>query len=269
MKKPKLTAGQNMQLKGLDLTKKLKLLHQWRKNKEISQEAFEHFSNAWINKDSKKENSLSALRVSPRENFDRDIPRSAVEGEIQNMIERLRGYTKEYICNRNMLVCELSEQDLAKFRKYVTTYFAVYPDKIARLLIIGLRYPDPTKRINQFCNEWIARDSLKLHKDYLTDHHFWGLLWEDGNLVPLDAIRLMLSKEENGYKINERFEKDFVRILIPYITAQRDKEITRLKWAQMRDDSDHDRQVARKTKRLKAFNILLDAAEKYCAPETL
>lgn len=266
-KKPKLTAEQNMQLKGLDLTQKLKLLYQWHKSQQISRKAFEHFSNAWINKDSKKESSLSALRVSPKENFDRDVPRSAVEGEIQSLLERLRGYIKEYICNRNKLICELSEQDFAKFRKYVTTYFAVYPDKIARLLIIGLRYPDPAKRINQFCSEWIAKDSLKLHKDYLADHHFWGLLWEDGNLVPLDAIRLMLVKEGNQYRINERFEESFIKILIPYITAQRDKEVTRLKWAQMRDDKDHDQQVARKTKRLTAFNILLDAAERYGAPK--
>ena len=88
-------------------------------------------------------------------------------------------------------------------------------------------------------------------------------MWEDGNFVPMDAIRLMLKIENGKYVINSRFEKALIKTLIPYITSQRDKEIERLKWAQTRDDCNEDRQIPRKLRRLSAFNTLLKAAEEY------
>lgn len=266
-KKPKLTQEQNLALQGLNLQQKLEQLYKWFKRKEISKEAFEYFSNAWINKQSKKEKDLLALRSTPKENFVRMGPRAIVEGEIQAFLEKLRGNVRAYITNRNATVSNLTTSELEKFKNYVRKYCTIYPDKISRLLIVGLRYPDSTKQINKFCMEWIRSESLAYGKNYFFDKHFWGLLWEDGDLVPLDAIRLMGTKKDDTFFIDERFEKTFIKTLMPYFEAQRDKEVMRLKVAQMRDDRDHDTQVARKLKRLNAFNILISAAEKYCAAE--
>ncbi len=262
-KKPKLSQEQNLALRGLDLQQKLEQLYKWFRKREISKEAFEYFSNLWINKQSKKEQDLLALRSTPKENFVRMGPRSIVEGEIQGFLEKLRSNVRAYVTNRSAGIANLTEKEQTKFENYVRKYCTIYPDKISRLLIVGLRYPDSTKQINKFCMEWINGQSLPFGKDYYYDHHFWGLLWEDGDLVPLDAIRLMGTKKDDGFFIDERFEKTFIKTLTPYFVAQRDKEVTRLKLAQMRDDRDHDTQVARKMKRLRAFNILIAAAEKY------
>lgn len=262
-KKPKLTQEQNLALQGLNLQQKLEQLYRWFKRKEISKEAFEYFSNAWINRQSKKEQDLLALRSTPKENFVRTGPRAIVEGEIQAFLEKLRGNVRAYITNRNATVSNLTTSELEKFKNYVRKYCTIYPDKISRLLIVGLRYPDSTKQINKFCMEWIRSESLVYGKNYFFDKHFWGLLWEDGDLVPLDAIRLMGTKKDDGFFIDERFEKSFIKTLMPYFEAQRNKEVTRLKWAQMREGPDHDAQVARKMKRIQAFNLLIKAAEKY------
>lgn len=262
--KPKLSAEQNLQLKGLDLQQKLELLYNWYKKGTVSKGAFEHLSNAWINRESKRESNLVAIPVHPWDNFERTCPYSAIEGQIQCFIEKLRGYIKDYISNRSKVGTMLTAKEIETFKNYVTTYFAVYPAKISRLLIIGLRYPDESKTINKFCADWIEKESLNHSKNYYDDSHFWSLLWEDGNLVPMDAIRLMLVQRDDVYSINPRFSPRTIKALLPYIAAQRDKEITRLKLAQMRDDGDHEAQVQRKMTRLKTFNLLISAAERFC-----
>ena len=266
-KNPKLSQEQNLALRGMSLQQKLEKLYKWFKANEIPKEAFEYFSNAWINKQSKKEQDLLALRSTPKENFMRMGPRSIVEGELQVFLDKLRSNVTAYITNRDASIADLTEEDRTKFGNYIRKYCTIYPDKISRLLIIGLRYPDNRKKINKFCVDWIKGQSLPFGKDYYYDHHFWGLLWEDGDFVPLDAIRLMGEREGEEFVIDSRFEKTFIKTLMPYFVAQRDKEVTRLKLAQMRDDRDHDTQVARKLKRLNAFNILIAAAEKYIAAE--
>ncbi len=262
-KKPKLNNEQNLSLKGLNLQQKLEKLKSWYKSKEVSKEAFEYFSNFWINRESKKLQSNSPLRRMPRENFERRS-RTVAEGQVQMLIDRLRGYINAYIANRSSSAVALTESEYAEFESYVTKYFSMYPAKIGRLLTIGLKYPDSSKRINNFCVDWIQNSFRRVGKDYYSDPHFWGLLWEDGNFVPLDAIRLMLAKDEKGvYQIDKRFDERNIKILLPYIEAQRDKEIERLKWAQTRDDSHESNQVPRKIRRLEAFNTLIDAAERY------
>ena len=264
-KKPKLTTEQNLTLRGMNLQQRLEQLHKWYIEGKISKETFEALSNALINKASRKAQNPLGASGSLEDNLPRDCPRSVVEGEIQAFLERLRGNIRSYITNRNPNVASLTKREIEKFKRYTINYCIVYPAKVSRLLIIGLRYPD--KQLNEFCVNWIRGDSLSFGKNYYYDHHFWGLLWEDGDLVPLDAIRLMGQKEGEEFIIDSRFEKTFIKTLMPYFEAQRDKEVMRLKLAMMRDDRDDERQVARKLKRLNAFNILIAAAEKYCAAE--
>lgn len=261
-KNPKLTMEQNRLLQGMDLQQKLNQLRSWFKSKQIDQKAFEYYSNKWIDKESKKICGNKPLTRTAKENFVRP-KQTYYEAQIQMLIDRLRGNLNNYIANRSADEIQLTAYDYGKFEEYVQKFYSMYPAKIGRLLTVGLRYPDKSKRINDFCCNWISKSIYEIGRDYYTDSHFWGLMWEDGNFVPMDAIRLMLKIENGKYVINPRFEKALIKTLIPYITSQRDKEIERLKWAQTRDDCNEDRQIPRKLRRLSAFNTLLKAAEEY------
>ena len=278
MAKTKLTVEQNLSLKGLNLEQKLEKLRTWRKNQEVSREAFEHFSNLWINRESKKlQGDNRTLRRSPRENFIRC--RTVIEGQLEELINRLRSNLNRYIADRSEAAISIKESDYAEFERLVRKYFTLYPSKISRLLALGLRYPDSTRRLNKFCFEWIKyieclniegrrgwiNKSLHHLKDYYNDSLFWTLLWED-DFVPMDAIRLMIIKgqgQKEEYQMDPRFDKYFLRDLLPLIEAQRDKEIERLKWAQTRDDRDEQNQVPRKIRRLEAFNTLVECIIHY------
>jgi hypothetical protein len=67
---------------------------------------------------------------------------------------------------------------------------------VNRLLIVGLRYPDV--ELNRLCEEYIRTYRL-IEKIGYADFSFWLLLWEDGNLVPLNAVRLMRVKKDDKY----------------------------------------------------------------------
>lgn len=261
-KRPKMTMEQNKQLQGKELQQKLEQLRSWFKNQQISKEAFEYYSNKWIDKESRKVYSSNPLSRTAKENFIRPKLRH-YEALIQVFIDKLRANLNSYIANRSADDIQLSEDEFQTFIKYVHEYYCMYPAKIGRLLTVGLRYPDKSKKLNTFCCDWISYGIREIGKDYYTDSHFWGLLWEDGNFVPMDAIRLMLKIENGKYVINNRFKPALIKELIPFITAQRNKEIERLKWAQTRDDCNEERQIPRKLRRLSAFNTLLDAAEEY------
>lgn len=261
-KRPKLTMEQNKQLQGKGLQQKLEQLQSWFKTNQIDKAAFEYYSNKWIDKESRKIHANNPLSRTAKENFVRPRP-TYIEALIQLLIDKLRANLNEYIANRSADDIQLTAHDYAKFEEYVHAYYGMYPAKIGRLLTVGLRYPDKSKRLNNFCCSWISTPQKEIGKDYYSDPHFWGLMWEDGNFVPMDAIRLMLQIENGKYVINNRFKPMFIKALIPYITAQRDKEIERLKWAQTRDDCNEERQIPRKIRRLSAFNTLLDAAEEY------
>ena len=260
--RPKLTTAQNLQLKGLSLQEKLNLLHDWKKRGEITPRAFEHFSNRWIRKESKKAiQEKNVLRRLPSENLERPMRFSgklAVECDINNLISKLRHNLNLYISERSLQVFKLSDQDRAQFKEYVIEYLRSCRILINRLVIIGLRYPD--KELNQFCVGFI-RDYKK--NPPFVDYYFWGMLWEDEDFVPLDAIRVMVIKKDNQYDIDPIFEKGFIKSIIPLMEAQRDKEAIRLAQAQMLEGRERERQIARKMHRLNAFNTLIEAAQRY------
>lgn len=255
----RLTADQNLALRGLNLQEKLDRLHHWKKSGEITQETFNFLSNKWINKETKKVMGLkNPLAKRGNENAERSTcSKSIVEGEMQKFLDKLRNKLNSYLATRCTEICELTDTELEEFRKYLYQY-SYYRSKINRLLIVGLRFPD--KRVTEICGCFI--NTSRKHSNY-QDFTFWGMLWEDGNLVPLDAVRLMLLKNGDKYQIDTCFEPSLIKSLIPLIEVQRDKEIQRLKWAQSLEGKEREKEVARKTRRLEAFNILLDAAAEY------
>ncbi len=255
--KIKLTKDQYLQLQGLDLQQKLDLLHDWKKSGEVSVQQFNYFSNLWISRETKRVMDIkNPLRKSKDENRPSSSMRTVIEGDIELFYNRLQGKLNYYLANRTAI--GLSENELELFKTYTSKY-RLYKSLINNLLVIGLRFPD--KNLNKYCEEFIREH--KMHKDY-NDAHFWSSLWADSNLVPMDAIRLMLTKSNDGYQINPIFDKGLIGLLVPMFEVQRDKEVQRLKWAQgLESDTEREKELARKTRRLNAFNILLQAAQGY------
>lgn len=251
MAKQKLTKDQNLQLIGLDLAQKRELLTKWFKNGEVNKEQFYFFSNRWINKKTKQALQQNPLKRHKDENFERRCTKSVTEIEMELLINVLRNRINKYVTTRHPE--PLNSDELNKFIAYVTHY-AVYRSLTNQLIVLGLRFPD--KKLNAFCNEWIAANKMDNQNP---DFYFWSLLWEDGNLVPMDAVRLMLNEEDDEQVINSSFNKHLIEALIPMIEIQRNKEKQRLKWAQASNQTE----VARKTRRLNAFDILLSAAAEY------
>ena len=257
MAKEKLNQAQNIALKGLNLEEKLNLLHEWKKKKEITQSQFNFFSNHWISRESKKIiDTTSPLRKTQTENKTK-IMVSVEEAAAEKLLNKLQRQINAYLADRGPAL-QLETAELATIKRYLQDSSISIGTK-NRLIIIGLRYPD--KRLNEICNKHISEK--KKHPYKRANTSFWMLLWEDNNLVPMDAIRLMLKKEEGKYMIDPFFSTELIRLLVPMIEIQRDKEITRLKWAQSLEGHDREREVARKTRRLNAFNILLQAAHEY------
>ncbi len=254
--KLKLTKDQYLQLQGLDLQQKLDLLHEWKKSGEVSVQQFNYFSNLWISRETKR---VMDIKNPLRKSKDEDRPscmRTVIEGDIELFYNRLQGKLNYYLANRTAI--GLSERELELFKSY-TNKHRQYKSLVNNLLVIGLRFPD--KSLNQYCEEFIRK--TKMFNGY-NDAHFWSSLWADSNLVPMDAIRLMLTKSDDGYQINPVFDKGLIGLLVPMFEVQRDKEVQRLKWAQaLESDSEREKELARKTRRLNAFNILLQAAQDY------
>ena len=235
-----------------DLNEKFALLEQWLKNKEITEELYNSQINKLINRTMKD--------AKPSFDLDDKITyKVAAESEIQQLIDRLRKNLNSYLSNRDKSKAKISETDMYYFKRYINEY-PYLKSKINRLLIVGLRYPDV--ELNHVCEEYIKAHRLIEEIKY-ADYSFWLLLWEDGNLVPLNAVRLMLIKTDNGYKLNPCFNKVLANELIPMVKFQRDKEIVRLKWATSLKNPEKRRvEVERKQKRLDAFNCLLELLQK-------
>ena len=252
-----LTTDQCITLRGLSLQEKLNLLHQWKKNGEITPQQFNHFSNLWINRDAKKQlSSVKKMAPSVYDNDDKGCVRSHIEGEMQFFIDKMRNELNNWLTNRSTSKLIVNEAYINKFTEYLNTH---YRSKVNRLLILGLRYPN--KELNRISAEFIR--SKKMHP-YYSDAAFWLLLWEDGNLIPNDAIRLMLVERGDTLEINNCFDTHLIRHLIPLIEVQRNKEIQRLVWAQsLEDETQREKEVARKTQRLEMFNTLLESASRY------
>lgn len=260
VKKPKLSKELNEELIGLTLQQKLDILHKWRKQGIIANEIFNFYSRYWIEKESKKLRSDQPLRRTPKENFDKRCHGLAAEGEVQSFLDYIRSISKEYFIKPSGSGVVITPRELEKFKKYVKKYFVLLPDKVFRLLIEGLRFPDSSGEINAFCNKWIT----SCPRDYYQETHFWFLLWEEGSFVPMDAIRLMLEKTDGVYQINKRFDVALIAELLPKFIIHRNMEMIRLENAQRLTGAERDREVSRKIRRLEAFNLLISSAEKFC-----
>lgn len=252
MKRPRLTKDQNLALRNLVVEKKLALIQVWKKEGLITDEAFNHFSNHWLNKASRQGEKENHSKCPKRSRC-----KSIYEGEMTAFIEELQRNLNKYLANRRKENFILNDEEIAKIEEYLQKLFC-YRDSINRLLIIGLRYPD--KRLNKLCEEFIRTH----RKDFLfQDFSFWQNLWEDDKFVPLDAVRLMMININGQNVIDRCFSPFLIKKLIPAIRFQRDKEERRLKWAESLEGSQKEREISRKQKRLKAFNTLLHAAKAY------
>ena len=253
MKEKKLSTEQNLALQGLSLQEKLNLLYDWKKKGEITQQQFNYFSNRWITRDGKKTMEVpNVLRRDPYEN--RVTGRTVIEIEMEQFLNQLQGKLNQYLIQRTPM--PLTEDEKRAYARYLSQYGYLKP-LANQLLVLGLRYPD--KELNT-----LAEAQIKARKKnpILTDNYFWCLLWAD-NLVPMDAVRLMLKKNNNVYEIDDCFSKELIQELLPLMVQQRDKELTRLKWAQSLEGKEREREVVRKSKRAASFNILIDAAERF------
>ena len=249
MAKERFTRQQNEELGQIkDLNGKFALLEQWLKNNEISEELYNSKVNQLINRSMKDAKPSFDLD-------DKSVSGLAVETQIQELIDRLRTNLNLFLSNRNKEQAKISSSDMILFKKYINEWPQL-KSKVNRLLVVGLRYPD--KELNSVCEEYILQHRL-IEKIRHADCSFWLLLWEDGNLVPLNAIRLMTVKTDNGYILNPCFNKYLITELIPSVEFQRDKEKIRLIWAQsLKDPKKRATEVERKQKRLNAFECLLN-----------
>lgn len=249
-RKEKLTREQNESLKTKDLSEKFTLLDQWLKDGQISQNLYNGTTNKLINRAMKS--------AKPSVDFDDQEKSSyglAVETEIQELIDKLRRNLNLYLSDRDKTKAKLSDVDMYRFQTYIKDY-PYLKSKVNRLLIVGLRYPDV--ELNRICEEYIRNYRL-IEKIGYADFSFWLLLWEDGNLVPLNAVRLMLVKKDDKYQLSPCFNKSLVALLIPLVEFQRDKEQQRLKQAMsLSDPIKRATETARKQKRLDTFNCLIN-----------
>ena len=253
MAKEKLTRTQNETLgKIKDLDEKFVILEQWLKEEQISQSLYNSTVNKLINRAMK----------SAKPSIDLDDKTGyglAVEPEMQRLIEKLRTNLNLYLSERNKTKAKISATDLYNFERYIYDYPQL-KSKVNRLLIVGLRYPD--EQLNRICEKYIREHRL-IESIKHTDTAFWLLLWEDGNLVPLNAVRLMLVKTDNGYDLSPCFRNHLLTLLIPLVEFQRDKEQHRLNWVKtISDPVVRAKENERKQKRLDTFNCLLSLMKK-------
>jgi hypothetical protein len=255
MAKEKLTRTQNETLGQInDLNEKFALLEQWQKEGQISRSLYNSIVNKLINRAMKS--------VKPSIDMDdRTGYKLAVEPKIQRLIEKLRTNINLYLSERNKSKVKISEKDLKDFQFYINNYPQL-KSKVNRLLIVGLRYPD--EQLNRICEEYIRKCRLiEVEQFKHADTMFWLMLWEDGNLVPLNAVRLMLVKTGKDYDLSPCFDKHLISLLIPLVEFQRDKEQQRLNWVKtISDPVVRAKENERKQKRLDTFNCLLSLMHK-------
>jgi hypothetical protein len=253
MAKEKLNRKQNEHLGRItDLNEKFDLLEQWLKDEQISQELYNSTINKLINRAMK--NAKPSFDLDDRTDY-----RLVIEAEIQELIDRLRTKLNLFLSNRDKEKAKISSSDMELYKHYVEC-FPQLKSKVNRLLIIGLRYPDI--KINKLAEEYVLKYKF-CEQIKFTDMAFWLMLWEDGNLVPMNAVRLMLVKTENSYKLNHCFNSYLIKELLPLVKFQRDKEIIRLRWAQsLKNPEKKKTEIERKQKRLDAFNCLLEILQK-------
>lgn len=237
-----------------DTTEKFSLLEHWLGTEEISKEVYNSQINRIVNRVMKKAKPSVDL-----EDVRYYSCHLTVEGKMQKFLDTLRRRLNSYLRERNTFAVKLSLNELQIFKLYL--YSSPYlKSKINKLLIVGLRYPDV--ELNKICEEYIRSEKLIQSINH-ADAAFWLSLWEDTNLVPLNAVRLMIVETAEGYKLNPCFNQFLISELLPLIEFQRDKEVLRLEWAKsLKDTQKREAETARKQKRLDAFNCLLELAKK-------
>lgn len=237
----------NMQFKGLEFKEKMKLLQQMKTDGLVSEMQFNYFSNLWTTKHTKK--------IIKQQKEMQDSLWNPMDDEAQCFYSNLHTKLDNYLIQRSGIQ-PLEHRELQQFCDFI------YRSRISqtmknKLIILGLRFPD--RDLTELCNEFID--------DYCKDptepnFHFWIRLWEDGNLVPMDAIRQMLVLRNGKYEVDINLPYILIKELLPMITIQRDKELYRLQMAEQIIGSERETQVARKQRRLEMFNLLLEACKK-------
>ena len=255
MAKERFSRTQNDALRNAStLEEKFELLNEWKEKGEISVTLFNEKTNELINK------AMRQIKPASIDFSDNGMYKTVIEGEIQAFIDMLRNKINKYLSHRDKRSARLEEKDIETFQRYLEKY-GYLRSKINRLLIVGLRYPD--YRLNQLSEEYIKKNKMFPEQRW-TESSFWLLLWEDGNLVPLNAVRLMIVDNGKGeFELNPCFNKHLVLELIPLVEFQRDKEKLRLEWARkLRNLEQRKAEVERKQKRLDFFNCLLEVMKK-------
>lgn len=236
MKGMRLKPEQNMALQGLPLKAKLERLKVWREAGEISDEQLRYFSNRWFKKEHRRSSEPQGNKCRYK---------TVLEIRIFKLCQDLQHNIKKYVAYRNKNEVMLKDKTLTEIEGILSSSRLV--PVLDDFLIVALRYPD--KRINEMAVEYVKKwrmDSLP----------FWAKLWADENLVPNDALRLMMP--EDG-QVTSSLSKEYLRYLLPLIEAQRDKEIQRLEWAEA---TGFLLTAQRRNKRLEAFNSLIKAIKK-------
>jgi len=232
MKGLKLTAKQYKSLQGLTLQQRLAKLKSWYETEAITEEQLRYFSNRLIRKEHR---CSSPSNEGPRRY------KTVLEGEIHQLNDELQHNIKHYVAFRNEKDVALKPEKLEKIKGILSEYRPL--TVLDEFLIIAMRYPD--KRLNKMAVEYVRIWRME-------SQAFWARLWNDENLVPMDAVRLMMQEG----KIKECFSRKTLFHLLPLIEAQRDKEIQRLEWAEA---VGFVVTASRRNKRLEAFNDLIIA----------
>ncbi len=247
LKKPRLSKELSMQLAGLSTPEKLSKLMEWKDKNFIDKKTYDYFVRAWQEKETKRETRRLYTRTIKK----REGPSLAAEGELDVYIQHLRTLIQNYRISGAKW--SISNGDLAKFKNYVEKYSISCRRKINEIIILGMRIPDESKELVSFCLDTISNPKGRYYEDDL----FWKDLWQS-KFVPRDAIDLMLTHSEYGYKMNSLFDSELIKEIIPLIEVQRGQELKRLEIA------DSDIEKSRRAKRLAAFDTLLKAANEYC-----
>jgi hypothetical protein len=241
MKKEKLAPKMQMQLKGLSLEEKVVQAQAWHADGLISRALLEELTNRWHTKASKKALGCQVENSLPT--------RTCVQGEMRSFTNLLKSRLNKWLSDRVSDV-RLSADEIVEFQKYLKLTY-IHRNEVNTMVIIGLRYPDA--RLNELCEEFIEAH----RKNRNSDFDFWMAVWSDAHIVPMNAVRLMTNKTG---QIEPCFDRDLIKLLIPKIKQQRDKEAQRLEWAESLNDA---KSIARKQRRLQSFNALLNNACRY------
>ena len=254
MAKEKFSREQNEALGKIKyLPAKFSLLGQWLEKKEISPSLYNITINRMINK--------AVRSTKPTVEITEKIGcRCTVESDIQILTDKLRSNLNNYLAHRNKDEVKIADKDVLLFANYAEQ-LSYLRNKVDRMLIVGLRYPD--EKLNKIAENIILRHKVNRKIQYV-DATFWLLLWSDDNFVPLNAVRLMLDKTDDGdgVELATCFSRSLIKDLIPLIEFQKKKEELWFLWARsLKKGEWHKKEVDRALKRIIWFNQLLKVAK--------